>query len=99
MRARSARRVIADRHPGFPCRVSLVDAQPTFSAAGMLLDADVTEGAKLGATFERLPARRGVTGEPVPQSSRPKTATPVWAPTNTLPSAIVGVMNLLPGPN
>jgi hypothetical protein len=26
--ARDARRVLADRHPGFPCRVSLVDAQP-----------------------------------------------------------------------
>jgi Protein of unknown function (DUF1203) len=26
--ARNARRVVADRHPGFPCRVSLVDAQP-----------------------------------------------------------------------
>ena len=25
---RNARRVLADRHPGFPCRVSLVDAQP-----------------------------------------------------------------------
>jgi Protein of unknown function (DUF1203) len=25
---RNARRVVADRHPGFPCRVSLVDAQP-----------------------------------------------------------------------
>ena len=26
--AHNARRVVADRHPGFPCRVSLVDAQP-----------------------------------------------------------------------
>jgi len=26
--AHSARRLVADRHPGFPCRVSLVDAQP-----------------------------------------------------------------------
>jgi hypothetical protein len=26
--ARDARRVLVDRHPGFPCRVSLVDAQP-----------------------------------------------------------------------
>jgi uncharacterized protein DUF1203 len=26
--ARGARRVTADRHPGFPCRVSLEDAQP-----------------------------------------------------------------------
>ena len=26
--ARGARRVVADRKPGFPCRVSLVDAQP-----------------------------------------------------------------------
>ena len=26
--ARGMRRVIADRHPGFPCRVSLVDAEP-----------------------------------------------------------------------
>jgi len=26
--ARDARRVVADRYPGFPCRVSLVDAQP-----------------------------------------------------------------------
>lgn len=26
--ARDARRVLVDRHPGFPCRVSLLDAQP-----------------------------------------------------------------------
>jgi uncharacterized protein DUF1203 len=26
--AYNARRVLADRHPGFPCRVSLLDAQP-----------------------------------------------------------------------
>jgi len=26
--AYNARRVVADRHPGFPCRVSLLDAQP-----------------------------------------------------------------------
>jgi hypothetical protein len=26
--AHGARRVTADRHPGFPCRVSLIDAQP-----------------------------------------------------------------------
>jgi Protein of unknown function (DUF1203) len=108
----SARRVIADRHPGFPCRVSLIDAQPgervllvnyehlpvmspyraryaiyvrenatearlavdeippvlqrrllsvrAFSAAGMLLDADVAEGAQLPATLERLLARAEV---------------------------------------
>jgi Protein of unknown function (DUF1203) len=104
--AQEARRVVADRHPGFPCRVSLVDAQPgesvlllnyehlpvaspyrarhaiyvrenaseaqlevgeipqvlrnrllslrAFSAAGMLLDADVAEGDALAATIERL---------------------------------------------
>lgn len=28
LEAHGARRVIADRYPGFPCRVSLVDAQP-----------------------------------------------------------------------
>ena len=26
--AYNAQRVVADRHPGFPCRVSLIDAQP-----------------------------------------------------------------------
>jgi hypothetical protein len=31
--------------------------------------------------------------------SRPKTATPVGVPTNTLPFTIMGVMNLLPLPN
>ena len=29
----------------------------------------------------------------------PNTATLFWVPTNTLPSATVGVMNLLPAPN
>jgi len=104
--ARNACRVVADRHPGFPCRVSLVDAQPgerlllvnyehlpvtspyrsryaiyvrenaseaqlgvneipqvlqhrllslrAFDAAGMLLDADVVEGAALVPALERL---------------------------------------------
>jgi hypothetical protein len=28
LRAHNARRVVADRSPGFPCRVSLVDAEP-----------------------------------------------------------------------
>jgi Protein of unknown function (DUF1203) len=28
LQAHNARRLIADRHPGFPCRVSLIDAQP-----------------------------------------------------------------------
>jgi hypothetical protein len=28
LRTHNARRVVADRHPGFPCRVSLLDAQP-----------------------------------------------------------------------
>jgi hypothetical protein len=107
-----ARRVVADRHPGFPCRVSLVDARPgervllvnyehlsvlspyrsryaiyvrenaiearlavdeippvlenrllslrAFSGAGMLLDADVTEGAELRAGIERLLGRADV---------------------------------------
>jgi len=106
LRGHNACRVVADRHPGFPCRVSLVDAQPgeslllvnyehlsvaspyrssyaiyvrenatearlavdeippvlqrrllslrAFSAAGMLLDADVAEGAQLAGTIERL---------------------------------------------
>jgi Protein of unknown function (DUF1203) len=110
--SRNARRVVADRHPGFPCRVSLVDAQPgervllvnyehlpvtspyrsryaiyvredatearlavgaippvlenrllslrAFSAAGMLVDADVSEGAGLRAGIERLLAREEV---------------------------------------
>src|ERR1700730_8856097 len=31
--------------------------------------------------------------------NRPNTATPPCVPTNTLPSAIIGVMNLLPAPN
>src|SRR5438067_5236072 len=35
---------------------------------------------------------------PEPQRSSPNTATPVCAPTNTLPSAIMGVMNLMPAP-
>jgi len=104
--ARNALRVVADRHPGFPCRVSLVDAQPgerllllnyehlpvtgpyrsryaiyvrenaseaqlgvneipqvlqhrllslrAFDAAGMLLDADVAEGAALVPALEQL---------------------------------------------
>ena len=104
--AHEARRVVADRHPGFPCRVSLVDAQPgervlllnyehlpvaspyraryavyvrenardarlavneippvlhgrllslrAFSAAGMLLDADVAQDTSLTPTIERL---------------------------------------------
>ncbi len=106
LHAHNARRVIADRHPGFPCRVSLVDAQPgervllvnyehlavlspyrschaiyvrenatearlavdeipqvlqqrllslrSFSTEGMMLDADVSEGAQLSADIERL---------------------------------------------
>ena len=104
--AHNACRVVADRHPGFPCRVSLVDAQPgerlllvnyehlavaspyrsryaiyvresardahlgvneippvlrqrllslrAFSHAGMLLDADIAEGAELAGALERL---------------------------------------------
>jgi hypothetical protein len=110
--AHNARRVVADRHPGFPCRVSLVDAQPgerlllvnyehlpvispyraryaiyvrekasearlavdeippvlasrllslrAFSAAGMLLDADVSQGVELRGDIERLLAREEV---------------------------------------
>jgi hypothetical protein len=106
LEARNVRRVVADRSPGFPCRVSLVDAQPgesvllvnyehlpvaspyraryaiyvrenatearvardaippvlhqrllsvrAFSAAGMLLDADIAEGAALVPAIERL---------------------------------------------
>lgn len=104
--AHNACRVVADRHPGFPCRVSLVDARPgervllvnhehlavsgpyraryaiyvrenagearlavdeipqvfenrllslrAFSATGMLLDADVSQGGELPGTIERL---------------------------------------------
>ena len=104
--ARNARRVVADRHPGFPCRVSLVDAQPgesllllnyehlplpspyrathaiyvreqasdarlavneippvlrtrllslrAFSEDGMLLEADVVEGAQLAPAIQRM---------------------------------------------
>jgi hypothetical protein len=104
--ARHARRVVADRYPGFPCRVSLVDAQPgervllvnyehlavpgpyrsryaiyvrenavdaelaideippvlrsrllslrAFSADGVLLEADVAEGAALAPAIGRL---------------------------------------------
>jgi hypothetical protein len=104
--AHNARRLVADRHPGFPCRVSLVDALPgervllvnyehlpvtspyraryaiyvrenateaqlavdqlppvfenrllslrAFSAAGMLLDADVSQGGELRGAIERL---------------------------------------------
>ena len=110
--AHNARRVVADHHPGFPCRVSLVDAQPgervllvnyehlsamspyraryaiyvrenavearlavdeippvlesrllslrAFSSAGMLLDADVSQGAELRGDIERLLARKEV---------------------------------------
>jgi len=110
--ARNARRLFADRRPGFPCRVSLVDALPgervllvnyehlalaspyraryaiyvrenaeearlaidemppvfekrllslrAFSAQGMLLDADVSEGAGLAVTIERLLAQTEV---------------------------------------
>lgn len=106
LEALNVRRVVANRSPGFPCRVSLVDAQPgesvllvnyehlpvaspyraryaiyvrenasdarvardeiptvlhkrllsvrAFSAAGMLLDADITEGAALVPTIDRL---------------------------------------------
>jgi Protein of unknown function (DUF1203) len=106
LEALNVRRVVANRYPGFPCRVSLVDAQPgesvllvnyehlpvaspyraryaiyvresasdarvardeippvlhkrllsvrAFSAAGMLLDADITEGAALVHTIDRL---------------------------------------------
>jgi hypothetical protein len=108
----NARRVVADRHPGFPCRVSLVDAQPgerlllvnyehlavsgpyrsryaiyvrenavdaalgideippvlhgrllslrAFSADGMLLEAEVAEGAALAGMIERLLAPSAV---------------------------------------
>jgi uncharacterized protein DUF1203 len=104
--AHDARRVLADRHPGFPCRVSLLDAQPgervllvnyehlpvmspyraryaiyvrenateaqlavdeippvlhdrllslrAFSAAGMLLEADVAASGQVRGTIERL---------------------------------------------
>jgi hypothetical protein len=110
--AREARRVVADRHPGFPCRVSLVDARPgervllvnyehlpvlspyrsryaiyvrenatearlavdeippvlenrllslrAFSTAGMLLDADVSQGSELRGGIERLLGRTEV---------------------------------------
>ena len=103
---RNVRRVVADCHPGFPCRVSLVDAQPgesllllnyehlplaspyrashaiyvrenardvrvpvneippvlrtrllslrAFSEDGMLLDADVAEGAALSPVIKRM---------------------------------------------
>jgi hypothetical protein len=106
LEALNVRRVVADRYPGFPCRVSLIDAQPgesvllvnyehlpvaspyraryaiyvrenaadahvtrdeippvlhgrllsvrAFSSAGMLLDADVAEGAALVPAIERL---------------------------------------------
>jgi hypothetical protein len=104
--ARNVRRVVADRHPGFPCRVSLVDAQPgeslllmnyehlplaspyrashaiyvrenasdvrlavneippvlrtrllslrAYSEDGMMLDAEVAEGAQLAPVIERM---------------------------------------------
>jgi hypothetical protein len=107
-----ARRVVADRHPGFPCRVSLVDARPgervllvnyehlpvlspyrsryaiyvrenatearlavdeippvlenrllslrAFNTAGMLLEADVSQGAELRGDIERLLGRADV---------------------------------------
>jgi Protein of unknown function (DUF1203) len=106
LKARGAARVVADRHPGFPCRVSLRDAQPgetlllvnyehlpvaspyrsryaiyvrenardaqlavgevpevlhgrllslrAFSAAGMLLQADVAAAAELVPAIHRL---------------------------------------------
>jgi len=107
-----ARRMVADRHPGFPCRVSLVDARPgervllvnyehlpvlspyrsryaiyvrenataarlavdeippvlekrllslrAFSAAGMLPDADVSQGGELRGDIQRLLGRADV---------------------------------------
>lgn len=110
--AHEARRVVADCRPGFPCRVSLVDARPgervllvnyehlpvsspyrsryaiyvredatearlavdeippvlenrllslrAFSSAGMLLDADVSQGAELSGDIERLLGRSEV---------------------------------------
>jgi hypothetical protein len=110
--ARNARRLVADCHPGFPCRVSLTDAQPgervllvnyehlpvagpyraryaiyvrenatdaqlavdeippvlhgrllslrAFSADGMLLGAEVAEGAALAPAIERLLAPAAV---------------------------------------
>ena len=45
----------------------------------------------------RLPNIRGH-GVRTRQCNKPKTATPAVVPTNTLPSATVGVMNLLPVP-
>ena len=108
----NARRVVADRQPGFPCRVSLVDAQPgeslllmnfehlplaspyrashaiyvrenasdarlaineippvlrtrllslrAYSEDGMLLDADVAEGAQLVPLIGRMLAEEAV---------------------------------------
>ncbi len=50
--------------------------------------------------FSRGPASAAKTNAgPLSYGNSPNTATPVCVPTNTLPLAIMGVMNLLPAPN
>lgn len=73
---RGARRYVADRRPGFPCRVSLEDAapgEPVILAPFAHLDADSPYRAS-GPVFVRQAARRAVpaTGE-VPGLLRPRT--------------------------
>lgn len=60
---RGAVRCVADRRPGFPCRVSLRDADPgesllmsvrAFDVVGMMVDADVTDGADAAPLVRRL---------------------------------------------
>ena len=53
-----------------------------------------------GPEDQRITAEiRARLAERVTQLRSPNTATPPGAPTKTLPSAITGVMNLLPAPN
>src|SRR6267378_3148611 len=53
-----------------------------------------------GVDFQGCTGRGGLHGKTSSrrQFNRPNTATPPCVPTNTLPSAIIGVMNLLPAP-
>lgn len=55
--------------------------------------------AALGDSWSAEPCARRCTSPTPHQCNRPNTATPPVVPTNTLPSAMVGVMNLLPVPN
>src|SRR5207249_280125 len=82
-------------------RIALGDTQPDRSAAlvAELHDARSEDTGDTGACRRWVSAgaqRAGrassaALGKPGAQCSSPNTATPVWVPTNTLPSAMVGV--------